>query len=311
MFIKNTNGPKLSSLFTSDNIEIYSNKENLDILVLKLLENLALSYGIGNIKQIYKTLYKEIDSLLIPITLSDQVIVCHFRLSTIERLQIAFAFLNNGIEPNKNNSTGKTKILIVIVSPKKRPDLFLKVEKALKSLFNNKNNKESLLKFTNSEGIWNFIDQTNECMPDNIYAGDIMTDVNETLYENNTLKDAIDLFVKSNLLNIPVIDSEKELIGEVNANELMKICLPRHILWMDDIGPIINFEPYYNMLQHEDNTWLAEIMTHEIAIVQIDDFAMKAAIAMTKKESNCAYVLDDKKLVGIITLEYFLNKVLR
>jgi signal-transduction protein with cAMP-binding, CBS, and nucleotidyltransferase domain len=65
------------------------------------------------------------------------------------------------------------------------------------------------------------------------------------------------------------------------------------------------------MLHHEEITWMAEIMTQEIATIQVDDYAMKAAINMTIMETDRVYVLDDKKLVGIIKLDHFLKKVLR
>ncbi|MCK7473929.1 MAG: CBS domain-containing protein [Rhodopseudomonas palustris] len=138
-----------------------------------------------------------------------------------------------------------------------------------------------------------------------------MENVDVFLNESNNLKDAINMFIQTGCLNVPVIDIEGNLVGEVTARELMEVCLPRYILWMDDMDPIIHFEPFQNMLAQEDNTWLAEILNYNMAVVQKDEPLMKAAIQMTKKEVSRVYVLDDKKLIGIITLQYFLNRILR
>ena len=59
------------------------------------------------------------------------------------------------------------------------------------------------------------------------------------------------------------------------------------------------------------NTWLDEIMTHDIAGIQEDVPAIRAGIEMTKLSVDHAYVLRDKKLVGIIPIQQFIFKALR
>lgn len=301
---KEVNIKKLTDLFTYDNIEILPNFDNQDDVILKLLENLALNYGIGNVKDIFKQ-YSEGFLKKEPIDLTPQVHLYHFRLNTLKELHFALAIRNTDTKDEC------PRIIIVAVSPNNRPDVYLTIEKALKSLFVQVEQSNDLFKLTEKSAFWDYIQKHDVEILQDVYAGDIMLKVETVLDESHNLKDAIDLFVKSKLLNIPVVDKEFDLIGEVNANELMKICLPRHMIWMSNINTIAKFEPFYDMLEHEDITWLAEIMTHDIAVVQVEDFAMKAAISMTHLESNYAYVLDDKKLVGVITLEQFLNKILR
>ncbi|MDD4109526.1 MAG: hypothetical protein PHH93_12480, partial [Prolixibacteraceae bacterium] len=72
-----------------------------------------------------------------------------------------------------------------------------------------------------------------------------------------------------------------------------------------------NFESFRNLLYNEDHTWLDEIMNREMAVVQIYDPAIKAGIEMTKLSANHAYVLNDNRLVGIISIQQFIDKVLR
>lgn len=144
-----------------------------------------------------------------------------------------------------------------------------------------------------------------------ILAEDVMQKVLVKLEETQTLKDAIDLIVTSGIMSIPVVDLEGNLVGEVTSKELMEVCLPRYILWVNDITPIVNFEPFQNMLEHEDSTWLAEIMHYGCATIQEDEPFMKAAVAMTKKSVKHVYVLNNRNLRGVITLHFFLKKILR
>ncbi|MFW5808155.1 MAG: CBS domain-containing protein, partial [Spirochaetota bacterium] len=116
---------------------------------------------------------------------------------------------------------------------------------------------------------------------------------------------------RENMNEIPVVDADGDLVGVVTAYELLHVCLPDYILWMDDLSPILNFEPFSHILQNESSTWLAEIMSQEYAVVNEKDPAITVAQEITKHRSNQAFVLRDKKLVGVITLHNFLNKILR
>ena len=60
---------------------------------------------------------------------------------------------------------------------------------------------------------------------------------------DDTMERAIDLFVRHRVSEVPVIDKDGELIGVVSTHELLRVCLPDYVLWMDDLTPIINFEP--------------------------------------------------------------------
>jgi CBS domain-containing protein len=168
-----------------------------------------------------------------------------------------------------------------------------------------------LSSMSDAQDIWKFFNRQQFNFPDYICAGDIMNTKPISLKENATLEQAIDFFVKKDLNEIPVVDPDGDLVGVVTAQELLRVCLPDYILWMDDLSPILNFEPFSHILQNESSTWLAEIMSYEYAVVNEKDPAITVAQEITKHRSNQAFVLRDKKLVGVITLQQFLNKILR
>lgn len=301
---------KFSSYFTPENIELVKNDISLDNIIHKLLENLALNYGIGNIQIIYQKNYKNSETPKKPIVLNSNCILYHFRTDATKEPRIAFSVLKCDINCSELNLTDKISIVFLLVTPKGKPDFYLKIVKSLQINFT-VNHVTSIERLENESAIWNYIDKLNITLPEIVFAGDIMEEIPVYLNESNNLKDAIDKFTRTSILNIPVIDLAGNLVGEVTSNELMNVCLPRYILWMDDISPIINFEPFQNMIENEENTWLAEIMNHDYPVVQIDDPLINVAIVMTKKVVSYAYVLDDYKLVGIITMRCFLEKMTR
>lgn len=307
MDLKSKHSIRVSTFFTPENIEFHKSIEDSNFIIHKLLENLALNYGIGNVNKLYNN-FIDSNKYSSSIIKGNSFKIITFQLTETEKTRIAMAVLNN--EANKQ-SHETTELFIVIAYYRSNPDIALKLIKAFLSFLNNNSNLKSLCQLKDSNEIWNFFDQASLSLPDSILVNDFMENVDIFLKESNNLKDAIDMFIKTGVLNIPVLDIEGNLIGEVTARELMEVCLPRYILWMDDIEPIVHFEPFRNLLEQEDNTWLAEILNYNVAIVQKGEPLMKAAIQMTKKEVTHAYVLDDKKLIGIITLRYFLNQILR
>lgn len=311
MFPFNTYSIKLSHVLIPESIIIFQDKTSLAEILLNLLEKLALKFKIPNHKKAFNDLSTGHKDKFIPIKITDDVYYYQFRLSNVNDLHIAFGLVNELVDQIDPITENSKKLIVLILSPKNRPDLFLKAEKALKSFFTSDGYLKTMFNLNSPKKIWELIDKADEKLPKQVFACDIMSRRMIVLKDNNTLKEAIDLFTETGLLNIPVVDQEGDLIGEANACELMNIALPRHLLWMSNMKPIINFEPFFNMLENENYTWLEEIMTHEIATVQVEDYAMKALVEMTKKEVRSAYVLDDKKLVGVITMKHFMNKVLR
>ncbi|MCK4629429.1 MAG: CBS domain-containing protein, partial [Sedimentisphaerales bacterium] len=159
--------------------------------------------------------------------------------------------------------------------------------------------------------VWRFFDRGGITLPDHLLARHIMDPVEVQLLENDTLERAIDLFVRDKLRELPVVDKDDNLIGVVTTYELLRVCLPDYILWMDDLSPIMNFEPFAEVLRKEGKTWLAEIMTSDYAVVKEDAPAIQVAKEITRQRAGNAYVIRGKKLVGVVSLVSFLNKVMR
>lgn len=300
----------LTSFFTTENIMFCKKGMNIDEIIWDLLKNLALTYGIGNVKKILNE-YVRKNGGITPIALSNTALVQHFRLVTTGDIRMALAIIPEGVDYTVDRKPVRIHFLFLVISPKNRPDLFLRTLKTLRALAGNKDIINDILQKADAEQIWQYLEQKNIDIPAYILASDIMLAPKIVIKESNNLEDAVDLFVKTGRSSIPVIDKDGDLLGEVTINELMSVCFPRYILWMDDITPVLNFEPFRNMLHNESNTWLDEIMTHDIAGIQEDVPAIRAGIEMTKLSVDHAYVLRDKKLVGIIPIQQFIFKALR
>jgi len=234
----------------------------------------------------------------------------HARLENLDNLVIAVATSEKGI--NFTSELDKSvNLIVLILAPKGNPALYLDVLSSLSRMFKDSRSIAQILKMNSAKDIYTFFKKGGLSVSGIVHAEDIMIPSPLALKETDSLKKAIDCFVKNNLTEIPVIDKDKELVGVVTVYELLKVCLPDYILWMDDLSPIVNFEPFSNILSNESSTWLAEIMSHDYAKVEYDAPAMMVAKDITKRGTQSAYVVKDKKLIGKISLIHFLDTVLR
>jgi CBS domain-containing protein len=201
--------------------------------------------------------------------------------------------------------------MILILAPKVEPGVYLQAISSLAKVCLDPSTAQVVSELPSAKKVWKFFDSGGIVLTDIVRARDIMQPVDIKLQENDTLEQAIDLFVRYHRRDLPVVDKDDKLIGVVTTYELLKVCLPDYILWMDDLTPILNFEPFAGILRKESQTWLTEIMTDEYATVPEDAPAIQVAKEITRQRAGHAYVINEEKLVGVVSIEGFLSKVLR
>lgn len=302
------NGVQFSSLFNVSDILCQTVLTSRDEILLKLLRLLAYNHGIGNVDSAYQSvLERERES---PTIIAPGIAVPHARLDALKNIRVAVATSKEGIIYTPE-SEEKIKLIILILAPKATPGAYLQALSALAKICYDTDTADLVAELPTDKEVWMFFDRGGVILPEYLCARDIMDEVDVKLSDNDTLEDAIDLFVSQGLGDLPVIDKDGDLVGVVTANELLRICLPDYILWMEDLTPIINFEPFAEILRKESKTWLADIMTDEYATVAEDAPAIQVAKEITKRHMDRAYVIRDEKLVGVVSLHGFLSKILR
>ncbi len=302
------NGTNFASLFTSKDTLCQTSISDRDELIQKMLEVLALNHGIGNVEHAFQQVIEREEK--ISTVIAPGIAVPHARLDAIDGIVVGVATSRAGIKFN-GDANSKAHLVIMILAPKDQPGVYLQALSSFAKILNETGVAKRIAEMDNAEDVWRFFDRGGLVLPDYVCAGDIMTRDIAVVLENDTLEHAIDMLVDQHDIDVPVVDKAGVLVGVVTAYELLKVCLPDYILWMDDLSPIINFEPFAQVLRNEGKAWLTEIMATDYAAVQVDAPAIQVAKEITKRGSRQVYVLDDEKLVGEIRLQDFIDKVLR
>jgi len=235
--------------------------------------------------------------------------VPHARVAGLAQPCAAVATSERGIVwPGEESAV---HVVFLMLIPSDRPALYLQILRALGTALKDESALHALAGMTNAADIYRFFQSGKAYLPRVITAADIMNREFLTLKDTDTLQACVDTFIRNNVNEIAVLDRDGDLRGVVRAGELLRVCLPEYLLWMSDLTPIANFEPFALVLENERKTWLREILVDEFPCVTPDTPAIQVAGEMTKFKSPFCYVREGGKLVGVVRLPRFLSKIFR
>jgi acetoin utilization protein AcuB len=117
---------------------------------------------------------------------------------------------------------------------------------------------------------------------------DLMTHPVITVTEETTVGEALDLLKRKNISHLPVVDVNHHLLGVTSEVDLLRV-FPKN-------KSLSNFEA--NLLSR---TPVNSVMTECTINVEADDMVEHAALIMRNNKIGSLPVLEDKKLVGLIS----------
>ncbi len=296
---------RLTALFKPEDIITHTTAQTPDMVIRELLELLAIRYGIGSVEEAMKGVLDVMEKGDIQINAG--LALPHARLEHISQLRIAVATSENGIKFGDR----LIHVVILILIPVDMPGAYMQTLQGVAKVFEDEGNVQKATALKSRLAAWQYFDAGGHRLPDHLQAKHIMTNVSAFLNENDSLAKAIDLFLDQNASELPVLDADGELIGVVTTSQLVKVCMPEYLMWMEDMTPFLNFEPFAEVIRRESTTWLNDIMISDYAKVGENSPAILAMKEIGRKQTDYAYVLRDRKLVGVIRLHEFLKCVLR
>jgi mannitol/fructose-specific phosphotransferase system IIA component (Ntr-type) len=303
------NSIQFSSLFSPAQVICQTKEKERDKVLLDLLKLLARRCDIGDIDAAYQAvLARESD---MPTIVAPGMAMPHARLEAVDDLVVGVATSREGIVYDPGQPDNRVKLMVLTLAPKAAPGAYLQAISSLAHICQDPSSADVVASLPTAEQVWSFFDKGGMTLPDHLRAADVMDPAPAQLREQDTLERAIDLFVRYRLNELPVVDKDGNLIGVVSTYELLRTCLPDTILRMEDLTPILNFEPFAEVLRKESKTLLAEIMMTDYATIDADAPAIQVAKEITRQHADRAYVVRGRKLLGVASLETFLGKILR
>jgi mannitol/fructose-specific phosphotransferase system IIA component (Ntr-type) len=276
-------------------------------LIRHLLTHITNGRGFIGVEDFYESIIERENAN--DTIVANGIAIPHARLDHLTRPYVGIATSKNGIV--FSDEEPPVHLIVLVLIPRDQPGLYLQILRAMANILRDRDAARAISQLKTPVEVMRFFERGGMVLPDYVCAADIMSDEFITLHNTDNLKTAIDCFIANQINEIAVLDRDGDMVGTVRAGALLKVCLPDYLLWMSDLSPIVNFEPFTTILRTEQSTWLCDILLRDFAAVQMHSPAVSVAGEMTRHNASRCYVLDGKKLMGIINLPRFLNKVFR
>ena len=307
--MKNNSDIRLTAFFGAGDVLPHCGELSRDEIIRRLVEDIYRSGRVpptGIDETVASVLSREKDGSTV---IMDGLALPHARIAGLAQPRVAVATSERGVVWPSEDSPVHVVFLLLI--PRDKPALYLQILRALTTSLKDDATLRVVAAMTNAGDIYRFFESGKAYLPRYITAADIMSRDFLTLKDTDTLQTCVDTFIGHQVSEVAVLDRDGDLKGVVRAGELLRVCLPEYLLWMNDLTPIANFEPFAQVLENERRTWLSEILVKDFPVVTPDTPAVQVAGEMTRYRSSKCYVREGDKLVGIVRLPKFLNKIFR
>ncbi|ABQ26499.1 CBS domain-containing protein [Geotalea uraniireducens] len=136
-------------------------------------------------------------------------------------------------------------------------------------------------------------------------AADVMTKDVITVKTGTTVRELAELFTANRMSSFPVVDDNGELIGIVTETDLIEqdksLHIPTVISLFDWVIYLESEKKFEKELKKMTGQTVGDIYTEDVESVKSTSLLSEVADIMSSKKIHAVPVVDDKKLVGVIS----------
>ena len=252
---------------------------------------------------------REIESreALFPTMVAPGLAIPHARIPGLKDALTAIACIPEGCD---FGGSSKAKVMILLLTPVDNPNLHIQLLAALATEFEAESVVEKIANCATAQDLMNHFSCGLSSIPDFLKAADLLEPFPELRQETDSILDAVKKFAVTRSEELPVVDNTGDLRGILSLADLLKYSLPEHLLWLEDLSPIYELQPFSDMLKTADETKVADIMREEFIRAEIDDPAVKLAKIFLQSQLSQLVIVDNAgKPAGLVSLKNFSAKL--
>lgn len=234
----------------------------------------------------------------------------HARSESVDRMYIAVGVADPPIEaPCPDHEP--LRVMVLLLTPRNIARLYLQTLSAFMMICRNPELREKLFQVSEPEDVLRLIWNSGVMVEDELVARDIMRRPVISVRSDATLREVANLLYKHRISGMPVIDEESKIVGEISERELIAAALPNFEAIATRNTPPETSEPFEELLSHEDQITVGELMTPPVAIVDEEKTVVELASLMLHKNIRRVLVANNGVLVGLIMRSDIVSRVIR
>ena len=292
-------------LLSSNNIVCASKISSRDRLLEEMLKLLKRHYPELDIDEaMIEVTARE---ALFPTVVSPGLAVPHARMPGLPEPQIALFCTPAGVD--FRSELGDVKVTILLLTPVDEPNLHLQRLSEIAKTFSDSAMIDKAAACSTPEQVLKLFGTNGQDVEKCLTAGDLMDTPPAILHETDSLSVAIRAFATTKNGELVVLDRDGDLRGVLSLGDLLKYCLPEHLLWMDNLSPIDHFQPFADVLKSSSDSKVADLMRTEFTAVDKSVPAIQLAKLFTIHQLQQLVITDKGRFVGVVEIRKFCSRL--
>ena len=247
-------------------------------------------------------------SALDPFMVDTGVSIPHLRLPGLSKLMLAVGTSVTGI-PYGPKPEDREHVIFLVLTPRSNPEIYLQFLAGLSKRLRKIGDIHLIAGCTTANELCAALAFEKEDFPEYLSVKHVMDRQPSTLLESDSLETAIQVMNEHQLYDMPVVDEQGDVRGVVQLEDVLKLSLPHHLLWMDDLTPIIQFEPFAELLRREQEIKVADFMSEEFIQIKAKAPAIHLAKIFLVDKTRIILVMKGRRLRGVVKLRSFMSKL--
>lgn len=203
------------------------------------------------------------------------------------------------------------ELLWLVLTSQSASSTYLKVLANLAKMSKDETAMHSLSRADSAARFIDVVDRGAYEIEKGLHVSDIMTREVTTILDTATLRELTDLMFSRTLRYLPVVDAAGVLVGEVGVLDLIAAGIPDYVYRVGSLRFLDEFEPMEELLKNEGTIPVRSIMKPPVRSIAPDSSVLAVAFEMTRSRKRHFPVVDNGRIVGVVSSMDILSKVLR
>ena len=234
----------------------------------------------------------------------------HARFTAMRDFYMILAVCPGGLDYGGMDGKPVNFIILTLVSNAK-VKLLLQARASLVKFLMNPEIRDAVLKAGSAGDIWDMIDRGGLIVGKDITAKDIMTSQYRFLSPEMSVRTAAGELHRHHTDSLPVIDSDRKLLGDISCFDLFSFGLPDFFMHLKTISFVKHMDPFEKYFHLDDATKVSDVLgKRETPVISADATLMEIIFEMTTNNKHILYVVEDGRLVGVVDRFNIIDKIL-
>lgn len=225
----------------------------------------------------------------------------HARTETVDELGVALATCAAPVAFGGESGSG-VRIVVLFVVPKGHPGRYLQALAAFSLLLSNPAHVDRILQAKRPEEILDTLASTGIQVGERRALAEIVISPQCALIRQALAREALERWVRYQIDLVPVVGADGALEGEVRIEELLRELMSRYLRLASEqtLGAAM---PLQDFLKEKVIFGIEEWVRLPSLTLRVDVPAAEAAVLLLANKARCAFLLEGKKLTGVLRQE--------